>query len=41
MEIEDQFQRNIKQFHGAEQLSLVDRKNLLDRFYFDKRALID
>ena len=40
VEIDDQSQWNIKQFHVAEQLSFVDRKNLLDRFYFDKQALV-
>jgi hypothetical protein len=34
IEVDDQSQRDIEQFHVAEQLCLIDNKNLFDRFAF-------
>jgi len=41
MEIYEQAQRNIQQFHVAQQLRLVDRKNLLSGLYFYKHTPLD
>ena len=41
MEIDDQSQWNIKQFHVAEQLSFRDRKNLSGGFQLDKQGFVN
>jgi len=41
MEIDEQSEWNIEQFHVAQQLRLMDRKNLFNGFYFDKQAIVN
>ena len=41
MKIDDQSQWNIEQFHVAQKLRWMDRKNLFNGFYFDKQATVN
>jgi len=41
MKIDDQSQRNVEQFHVAQQLCFMDRMNLFNGFDFDKQATVN
>jgi hypothetical protein len=41
MEVDDEPDRNIEQFHVAEELSLVDREDVLDALQFEQQAPIN
>ena len=41
MEVDQQANGDVEQFHVAEQLGLVDRQYLLDRFEFQQQAAFD
>ena len=41
MEVDQQANGDVEQFHVAEQLGLVDRQYLLDRFEFEQQAAFD
>ena len=41
VEVDDQSQGNVEEFHVTEQLCLMDRMNLFDCLYFDKQTLVD
>ena len=41
MEVDEQADGNVQQFHIAEQLGLMDRQDVLDRFEFQQQAIFD
>jgi len=40
VEVDEEAEGNVENVHVAEKLCLVNRKDLLDRFYFDEDAVL-
>src|SRR6266498_5033691 len=41
MEIDEKANRNVQQFHVAEQLGFMNRQDFLDRLQFEQQAILD